>query len=64
MPNVMATLPNIGGALFATPQFGRLPVLECRAVMLPIQENAKLGCKVNFAPGRIPSGGKSSRKRI
>jgi len=28
MPNVMATLPNIGGALCSTPQ-------ECHAVMLP-----------------------------
>jgi len=34
-----------------TPQFG-----WCR---LPIYENARVGRKVNFAPGKIPSGGKS-----
>ena len=33
MPNVMATLPNIGGALCSIPQFGWL--LECCAVTLP-----------------------------
>jgi len=26
------------------------PLLEYRAVTLPIQDNARLGCKVNFAP--------------
>jgi len=31
MPNVIATLPNIGGALCSTPQFGWRPLLECRA---------------------------------
>jgi len=37
MPNVMAALPNIGDALFSTPQkFGSRPLLECRAVTLPI----------------------------
>ena len=35
MPNVMVALPNIGGALCSTAQFGWRPVLECRAVMLP-----------------------------
>ena len=29
MPNVMAALPNIGGALCWTPQFGWRPLLEC-----------------------------------
>jgi len=35
MPNVMAALPNIGGALCSAPQFGWRPLLECRAVTLP-----------------------------
>jgi len=35
MPNVMAALPNIGGALCSTQQFGGLPLLKCRAVKLP-----------------------------
>jgi len=34
-PNVMATLPNISGALCSTPQFGWRPLLDCRAVTLP-----------------------------
>jgi len=38
MPNVMAALPNIGGALCSTPQFGSRPLLECRAVTLPRHE--------------------------
>jgi len=38
MPNVMAALPNIGGALCSTPQFGWRPLLECRAVTLPRRE--------------------------
>jgi len=34
MPNVMATLPYIGGALCSMPQFGLRPLVECRAVTL------------------------------
>jgi len=40
MPNVMAALPNIDGALCSTPQSladGR-PLLQCRAVTLPRRE--------------------------
>ena len=33
-----APLPNIGGALCSTPQFGCRPLLECRAVTLPRRE--------------------------
>ena len=70
MPNVMAALSNIGGAVcessvipFLVPRRKVwLTLLECRAVTLPIKENACLGRKMNFAPGKIPSGGKSSRK--
>ena len=40
MPNVMAALPNIGGALCSTPQFGWRPLLECRAVTLPKTRNS------------------------
>jgi len=73
MPNVMAAQPNIGGALcessvipFLVPcrKVWLSPLLECRAVTLPIQENARLGRKANFVCGEIPSGGKSSRKCI
>jgi len=38
------------------------PLLKCRAVMLPIQENTRLGRKVNFAPGKIPSRGEEPPK--
>jgi len=35
-PNVMAALPNIGGALCSTPQSSAdAHILECRAVTLP-----------------------------
>jgi len=33
MPNVMVTLPNIGGALCSTPQFGWRPLLEQHCIM-------------------------------
>ena len=46
-------------------EFGWRPLLKCRAVTLPKYESARLGgCKVNFARGKIPSGGKRSRKCI
>jgi len=38
MPNMMAALLNIGGALCSTPQFGWRLLLECRAVTLPRRE--------------------------
>jgi len=38
-------------------KFGWFPLLECRVVTLTTYENARLGRKVNFAPGKIPSGG-------
>jgi len=46
MPKVMAALPNIGGSLCSTPQFGSRPLLECRAVTLPRRETRLnyLGC--------------------
>ena len=37
IPNVMAALPNIGGALCSTPQ-SLADVIECRAVTLPRRE--------------------------
>ena len=73
MPNVMTARPNIGGAVcessvipFFVPRrkVWLTPLLECRAVMLPIWENARLGRKVYFARSEIPSGGKSPRKCI
>jgi len=44
--------------------FGWRPLLECRAVTMPIQGTARVGHKVYFARGKIPSGGKSPRKCI
>jgi len=38
MPNVMAALPNIGGALCSTPQSLADAQLDCRAVTLPRRE--------------------------
>jgi len=50
--------------LYHAAKFGSHPLLECRAVTLPIYENERLGRKVNFARGKIPSGGKSPQARI
>ena len=46
MPNVMAALPNTGGTLCSTPQFGWRPLVECRAVTLPRRQTRwnLLGC--------------------
>jgi len=63
-----AAQPNIGGALcessvipfpVARRKVWLTPLLECRAVTLPIQENAGLGRKVNFARGKILSGARA-----
>jgi len=71
MPNVMAAQPNIGGAFcessvipFRVPRSKVwLTPTAVRAVQWHwLSENARLGRKVNFAPGKIPSGGKSPRK--
>jgi len=36
-------------------KFGSRPLLKCRAVTLPKYDSARLGgCKVNFAPEKIP----------
>jgi len=70
MPNVIAALPNIGGALckssiipFLVPRHKVwwCPLLECHAVTLPIQANTRLGHKVNFARGKIPLGARSPK---
>ena len=70
MPNVMAALPHIGSAFcqssvipFLVPR-RKVWLTECRAVTLPIWEKARLVRKVNFAPGKIPSGGKSPGRCI
>ena len=69
----MAAQPSISGALYKSSVISFLvprrkawlrPLLEYRAVTLPIYENARIGRKVNFAPGKIPSEGKSPRKCI
>jgi len=73
MPNVMAAQAKIGGALYESyvisfhslyhaAKFDCHPLLECLRVTLPIYENARLGCKVNFAAGKLPPGNKSLRK--
>jgi len=68
MPNVMAAQPNIGGALcessiipFLVP---RRKVWLTPAAGVPCSNDAnigehKMGRKVNFAPDKIPLGGKS-----
>jgi len=38
VPNVMTALPNMGGAVCSTPQFGWRPLVECRALTLPRRE--------------------------
>jgi len=39
VPNVIAAVPNIGGALCSTPQsLDNAGLLKCRAVMLPRRE--------------------------
>jgi len=42
MPNVMAALPNTGGALSSTPQFGSRQLLECCAVTLQRRETRRI----------------------
>jgi len=68
MPNVMAALQNIGGALWESsviPLFvPRRKVWLMPAAGVPCSNaaktgNARRGCKVNFAPGKIPLWGKS-----
>jgi len=63
MPNVIATQRNIGGALFES--FVIPFLVPCRKVLLTpadgvpysdaAKKKARLGRKVNFAPGKIPS---------
>jgi len=50
--------------LFNAAKFGWRPLLECRAVTLPKWESARLGRKMNVAPGKIPSRGKNPWKCI
>jgi len=51
-------------SLYHAAKFGWYLLLECSAVTLPIQENARLGRKVNFALGKIPLRGNSPPKCI
>ena len=76
MPNAMAAQPNIGGALcessvipFLVPRrkawltlAGGVPCSN--DAIANILKNARVESKVNFAPGKIPLAGKSSRKCI
>jgi len=43
-------------------KIGSWPLLDCRAVTLRIGERRLGGCKVNFAPGKIPLRSNSCRK--
>jgi len=70
MPNVMAAQPKTGGTpcessiipfLVPCHKVWLTPLLQCRANILPIYGKARLGHKVNFARGEIPSGGKSPK---
>ena len=73
MPNVMAAQLNIGGAVCESSVIPFLvprrkvcprPLALLHAVTLPIYENARLLRKMNFARGKVPSGGKSRQKCI
>jgi len=68
MLNVMAAQPNIGGAVckssvipFLVP---RGKVWLTAAARVPCSNHARLGRKVNFAAGKIPSEGKNLQKCI
>jgi len=50
--------------LYHAAKFGSCPLLAFHAVTLPIQENARVGRKLNLAPGRILLGDKSPQKCI
>ena len=50
----------VGG--FHAAKFGLRPFLECHAVTLPIQENARAERKLNF--GRIPLGDNSPKNVV
>ena len=62
MPIVMAALSIIGGALYKSSSIPFL-VPRGKAWLTPTARvpcsNARLGRKVNFAPAKIPLGGKS-----
>jgi len=60
MLNVLAALPNIGGALCSTPQLGWRSLLDCRAVTLPRRESRwnLLGCPKLPKPISAASGPK------
>ena len=55
---------SIPCTMYHATKFGSLLLPECHTVTLPIQENARLGCKMNFAAGKIPFGSKSPRTCI
>ena len=61
MPNVMAVLPNIGGALCSMPHFGWRPLLKYRAVTVRRRETRwnLLGCP-KLANSSQPLLGRSS----
>jgi len=61
MPNVMAALPNTGGVLCSTPQFGWRPLVELYS-MLPRRETRwnLLGCPKLTKRSQLLEGRKSS----
>jgi len=73
MPNVMADQSNIGVALCESSVIPFLvsyhKVWLMTAAQVPCSNAANIGecktwTKVNFAPGKIPSGGNSSQTRV
>jgi len=73
MPNVMAAVPNIGGALCKSSVIPLLvPYRKLRmtpTAQVPCNNTVNIGewktwTQVNFAPGKIPLGGKSPKKCI
>jgi len=63
MTNVMATLPNIGGALRSTSQFAWCPLRVSCSNAANIGERTT-SMQSEFAPGKIPLGDKSPQKCI
>jgi len=58
MNNVMAALPNIGGALCSTPQVWLTPTTRVPCSNAANIAERKTWRKMNYAPGKIRLGGK------
>ena len=64
MPNVMAALPNIGAPSLQRRKIWLTPTTGALCSNAAKIGSARLGRKVNVAPGKIPLLGKNTRKCI